>query len=91
MPRIDWSPRFVVSLAFLALVGSAWAFWAWFTETLRSPLVQLAAWTFLAPVFGVAFGLLLTDERPGRWAVAGMSLVLVSLWTVVRSPPTAPT
>jgi probable blue pigment (indigoidine) exporter len=86
VPRIDWTPRFILSLAFLALVGSALAFWAWFTETLRSPLGQLAAWTFLAPVFGIAFGLLLTDERPGRWTVAGMFLVLVSLWTVVRSP-----
>lgn len=91
VPRIDWTPRFILSLAFLALVGSAWAFWAWFTETLRSPLGQLAAWTFLAPVFGIAFGLLLTDERPGRWTVAGLSLVLVSLWTVVRSPPAVTT
>lgn len=89
VPRIDWTPRFVLSLAFLALVGSALAFWAWFTETLRSPLGQLAAWTFLAPVFGVAFGLLLTDERPGRWTVGGMVLVLASLWTVVRSPASA--
>lgn len=85
-PRIDWTTRFVLSLAFLSLVGSAWAFWAWFTESLRSPLGQLAAWTFLTPVFGVAFGLLLTDERPGRWTVAGMILVLLSLWIVVRSP-----
>jgi drug/metabolite transporter (DMT)-like permease len=90
VPRIDWTPRFVLSLGFLALVGSALAFWAWFTETLRSPLGQLAAWTFLAPVFGVAFGLLLTDERPGRWTVGGMVLVLASLWTVVRSPASAP-
>lgn len=89
VPQIDWTPRFLLSLAFLALVGSALAFWAWFTETLRSPLGQLAAWTFLTPVFGIAFGLLLTDERPGAWTVAGMLLVLVSLWTVLRSPVSA--
>jgi len=86
VPRIDWTLRFVLSLAFLALVGTALAFWAWFTETLRCPLGQLAAWTFLTPVFGVAFGVFLTSEYPGRWAAAGMALVLASLWVAVRSP-----
>lgn len=86
VPRIDWTARFVVSLAFLALIGTALAFWAWFTETLRCPLGQLAAWTFLTPVFGVAFGVLLTSEYPSRWTAAGMALVLVSIWTVVRAP-----
>jgi probable blue pigment (indigoidine) exporter len=86
VPRIAWTPRFVLALAFLALVGTALAFWAWFTETLRCPLGQLAAWTFLTPVFGIAFGLVLTSERPAGWAVAGMVLVLASLWAVVRSP-----
>lgn len=89
LPRIDWTPRFVLSLAFLALVGSALAFWAWFTETLRCPLGQLAAWTFLTPVFGITFGLLLTGERPGGWIAAGLVLVLGSLWAVVRAPAAA--
>lgn len=87
LPRIDWTVRFTASLAFLALVGTALAFWAWFTETLRSPLGPLAAWTFLTPVFGMAFGVVLTGERPGRWTAAGLGLVLVSLWIVLRPPP----
>lgn len=89
MPRIDWTPRFALSLAFLALVGTALAFWAWFTEAMRCPLGQLAAWTFLTPVFGIGFGVLLASEYPGRWAAAGMVLILASLWTVVRSPAPA--
>ena len=91
LPRIDWTARFALALAFLALVGTALAFWAWFTETMRCPLGQLAAWTFLTPVFGVAFGLVLTGERPAGWTAAGMMLVLASLWTVVRTPPAVAT
>ena len=86
IPHIDWTPRFVLALAFLSLVGTALAFWAWFAETLRCPLGQLAAWTFLTPVFGVAFGVILTSEYPGWWTAAGIVLVLASLWTSVRSP-----
>jgi drug/metabolite transporter (DMT)-like permease len=85
LPQIDWTPRFVLALMFLALIGTALAFWAWFTETMRCPLGQLAAWTFLTPVFGIAFGIVLTSERPDGWTVAGMVLVLVSLWTAARS------
>lgn len=88
LPRIAWTPRFVLSLAFLALVGTALAFWAWFVETLRSPLGKLAAWTFLTPVFGVAFAFLATAERPGGWTAAGLVLVLGSLWVVLRGPDT---
>ena len=86
VPRIDWTPRFVSSLLFLALVGTALAFWAWFTETLRSPLGPLAAWTFLTPVFGIVFSLLLTGERPAGWTAAGLALVLGSMWVVLRTP-----
>lgn len=86
LPQVDWTPRFILSLLYLGLIGSALAFWAWFTETLRSPLGQLAAWTFLTPVFGIAFGLLLTGERPGGWTAVGLALVLASLWVMVRSP-----
>lgn len=87
LPRIDWTPRFVASLAFLALIGTALSFWAWFVETLRCPLGPLAAWTFLVPVFGIAFGVLLTGERPTGWAVFGLAIVLASLWIVQRPSP----
>lgn len=86
LPRIDWTPRFLASLAFLALVGTALTFWAWFTETLRCQLGPLAAWTFLTPVFGIALGVVLVGERPTAWMAVGVLLVLASLWVVLRSP-----
>ena len=89
-PSIDWTPRFIASVLFLALVGTAAAFWAWFTETMRRPLGMLSAWTFLTPVFGIAFGLLLAGERPEPWTAAGLVLVVASLWAVVVRSPASP-
>ena len=83
-PAIAWTPRFLASLAFLALVGTAWAFLAWFREVQRCPLGLLSAWTFLTPVFGIAAGFLLLGERPSGWTVVGLVLVLSSLWVVLR-------
>ena len=78
-PRIAWTPRFVASLIFLSLVGTAAAFVVWFEETRRSPLGAVAAWTFLVPVFGIGFGALLLGERPSTWSVVGIGLTLVGL------------
>lgn len=86
LPRIDWTPRFVLALAFLALVGTALTFWAWFTETLRCPLGQLTAWTLLTPVFGIASAWRSPGNAREHGQPSCVLLVLVSLWLVVRSP-----
>ena len=87
-PAISWTPRFVTALGFLAIIGTAAAFVAWFEEIQRSALGPLTAWTFLVPVFGIGFGAILLDERPEPWTLAGLALVLTSLWFVVRTPTT---
>jgi probable blue pigment (indigoidine) exporter len=83
-PEIAWTPRFTASLAFLALIGTAWAFVVWFSEAQRHPLGLLSTWTFLTPLFGTGFGFLLLGERPSGWTAAGLVLVLASLWVVLR-------
>jgi probable blue pigment (indigoidine) exporter len=82
-PEIAWTPRFLVVLAFLSLVGSAAAFVAWFTESLRCRLDVLSAWTFLVPVIGIGLAAVFLGERPGGWTAIGLAAVLVSLWTVL--------
>ena len=86
-PGIDWTPRFIVALAFLSLVGTAAAFLVWFAETLRSPLILLAAWTFLVPVVGIILAAALLREIPAGWTAIGMAVVLASLSVVLRPPP----
>ena len=78
-PSIDWTPRFVGALAFLALIGTAGAFVLWFEEIQRASLGSVALWTFLVPVFGLAFSALFLDEVPTGRSFIGIALVLVGL------------
>lgn len=83
VPDIAWTPRFVAVLAFLSLVGTAAAFVAWFTESLRCRLDMLSAWTFLVPVIGIGLAAVVFGERPAGWTAIGLAAVLGSLWIVV--------
>lgn len=82
-PAIQWTFRLVVSLTFLSLFGTAWAFVVWFDESRRAPLVSVTAWVFLVPVFGLGFGLLLGESLSG-WQGLGVGLALAGLVTVLR-------
>ncbi len=84
VPVIAWTPRFVLSLAFLALVGTAATTVAWFTEARRVRMDALTAWTFLTPVFGMVLAFVLLDERPRGWTAAGLLVVLVALYLSLR-------
>lgn len=90
-PVIAWTPRFVLALAFLALVGTAATTVAWFTEARRSRLDTLTTWTFLTPVFGIALAAVVLGERPGGWTAVGLAAMLVAMWIALRPPPRTPT
>lgn len=83
-PVITWTPRFVLMLVFLALVGTAATTVAWFTEARQSRMDALAGWTFLTPVFGIVLSTAVLGEQPGRWTAAGLGAVLVAMWTALR-------
>lgn len=89
-PAIDWTPRFVVVLLFLSVIGTAAAFVAWFTEAQSCRLDQLTAWTFLTPVVGIVLAAALLGERPSGWTLSGLTVVLIALAVAVRAPTSAP-
>jgi len=78
-PAITWTPRFILVLAFLALVGTAGAFVLWFTEVRRARLAPVALWTFLTPVFGLGFSAIALRDYPTGRQLAGIALVLAGL------------
>lgn len=83
-PVVAWTPRFVSSLAFLALVGTAATTLAWFTEARRTRLDALTTWIFLTPVLGIVLAAVFLGERPGGWTAAGLAAVLVAMWIALR-------
>ena len=86
-PAIDWTPRFVIVLAFLGLVATAATTLAWFVEAQRSRLSSLTVWMFLIPVFGLLIGIGVLGERPTVWTGAGIALVLVGMWVALTNQP----
>ncbi|MHB1064080.1 MAG: DMT family transporter [Georgenia sp.] len=89
-PVIAWTPRFVLLLAFLALIGTAATTVAWFTEVRRTRLDILTTWTFLTPVFGITLAAVVLGERPGGWTAIGLAGVLVAMGIALRPPRRAP-
>ena len=65
----------VVGVAFLSYL-------VWFSMILRYDATRLSAFTFVAPLFGVAFGTVLLDEPIGQGMVAGLVLVSIGICTV---------
>lgn len=94
-PTIDWNIRFILTLLFLSLVGTAATTVAWFTEIGRARLDLLAAWTLLVPVFGILLSLLILREEPGLWGWIGTVIVLIAMALLAigsrRSEPSAVT
>jgi probable blue pigment (indigoidine) exporter len=78
-PRIEWSGRFVASLAFLTVIGTVVPYLLWFVEVQRAELVSVTAWTMLTPVFGVVAGVIVLGERLGARQLIGVALVLAAL------------
>ncbi len=82
-PAITWTPRFVLALGFLSLIGTAAAFLAWFRQTQVARLDLLSAWTLLVPVIAMVVSTVLPGERPTAWSAVGVVIVLVSLALVM--------
>lgn len=85
-PVIVFTPRFLLSLIFLSLVGTAATTVAWFIEARRTRLDALTAWTFLTPVVGLVLSALVLGERPAGWSAVGLAASLVAMWVALRSP-----
>ncbi|MEM9561008.1 MAG: EamA family transporter [Actinomycetota bacterium] len=81
----DWSTGLLWPLLYAAVPANAVTFALLATVATRATPTQAAASAYLIPVFGVTFGALFRDERPGLIQVAGGVLVVVGVYLVVTS------
>ncbi len=81
---ITWSPSFIASLLGLALLGSAFVYWLWFTLLERIPLSHANSFTFLTPFIGFAIGVAFFGERPSLAVAIGLLLAAAGIVLVER-------
>ncbi len=79
---IVWSPRFVLILASLSLLGTALVYWLWVSILEKSELNRANAFSFLIPVFGLAMGALFFGETLGWPEIIGIGLTLLGIGLV---------
>ncbi|WP_206128699.1 DMT family transporter [Burkholderia sp. Ac-20379] len=73
------SPALWASLAFQTLFVCFASFLIWFAMLRRYLAARLGVLSFMTPIFGVAWGVLLLDEHPGAAFMAGAALVMAGL------------
>lgn len=86
--QVAWSTLFVFDLLVLSIVGTAAAFWLWFSLLKRASLSQLNVYTFLTPIFGLVMGSVFFAEEVHVLAYVGIALSLLGIYWVGRPPKT---
>lgn len=85
-PRIAMTPLAWASLAFQGIVVAFASFLTWFWLLRHYLASRLSAFSFLTPLFGVAFGVSLLGEPLDPRFVIGALLVLAGIGLVNRRP-----
>ena len=84
------APVVVLSLAFQTAIVAFASYLAWFWLLARYEAGKLMVFSFLTPLFGVAFGVLLLGEAPGsRFLLAAVLVVLGIVLVNLRRPSAA--
>jgi drug/metabolite transporter (DMT)-like permease len=77
----------LIAVCVLGLVCTGAAFVAYFDLIHRVGPVSAVTVTLLAPVFGIAWAVVLLGEQISLGLVVGVALVLVGVVLIVRPPP----
>jgi drug/metabolite transporter (DMT)-like permease len=78
----EMSMTIVAAILFQAFFVVAFTYSVWFWVMTRYPLTGLSAFTFLTPVFGVAFSGFMLDEPITAGLLGGLFLIVIGLMMV---------
>jgi drug/metabolite transporter (DMT)-like permease len=91
---VNWTPAVILAVSAQAVVISFFTLLVWFWLLTHYFASRLASFTFLSPIFGVAFGVWLLDDPLDFGFVAGSVLVIAGIavvnWRPSRLTPAAP-
>ncbi len=82
----DLSTTTVISTVYLAVFGTAFAFWGYFYLLARINAVKLSLIGFLTPAIALCLGWLVLDESITIRFAGGVVLVLAGIWFASREP-----
>ena len=83
--EVNWTPAVVTAILAQGVVISFFTLLVWFWLLTHYLASRLAAFTFLTPLFGVAFGVMLLDDPLDTAFVLGALLVIVGV-SIVNKP-----
>jgi drug/metabolite transporter (DMT)-like permease len=84
--RVEWTPSFIASMAWLCLVLSVGTITMLFVLIRRGAAAEVASLFFLVPPSTALLGWLMFDERLAAFSLAGMALVVVAVAMVTWRP-----
>lgn len=85
-----WTPRAVVSVLYLALVGSVIAFLLFYWLLRRMDVTKVLLIALVTPVLAVALGAAVLGERLGAAAFVGTAMILAGVFIGARRPAARP-
>lgn len=81
---VRWTPRFVGSLLFLAVPGTAFLTAAWYELVQRGEIGRLSLFFYLVPILGLLVAALLLSERIAPVQGLGVAVILAGTLALVR-------
>jgi drug/metabolite transporter (DMT)-like permease len=82
----DFSERTILPTIYLAVFGTAFAFWGYFYLLARVNAVKLSLVGFLTPVVALCLGWAVLNESITSRFVLGAALVMIGVWFASREP-----
>ena len=91
VPRpFSWPREALVSLLYLSLAGSVFAFWLNYWLLKRMTASEVLAMSLVEPLLAAVLGALFLGERIASLAIAGGFCILISVWLVMRRATPTP-
>lgn len=85
---VHWTQRSLIALVYLALAGSVAAFWLNYWLLKRADASSILAMSIVEPLIALALGAAFLDERLPAGAWLGGTLILTSIYLLLRRPST---